>query len=275
MCVLIHKVAINQKTGERFLESLARRGRFHRDLSRLFRRSIGWEITKTLKQRLRALFVIYCCICLIGCATRGAIEYAQETGETETHHWNVDAVTFAAIRDDRFVRVCVELSDSDATTETELTIDLQEITDQFNRLDTVVGTLEDGVNTESYICGLELESDEKALPVSVIDSNASDIVEELQLLNQKAKDELVLVLLHHDTGSYLVFGAPVGMYKGLDEHALGGYTAVEHHHSSSIFILLPIAVAVDAVIIGAIVMLLFVCVWPIFWPICFPLVGNA
>ncbi|UCB55851.1 MAG: hypothetical protein JSW45_04805 [Thiotrichales bacterium] len=214
---------------------------------------------KTLRKLLRTIFVYYSCICLIGCVTPAAIEYAEEQGETETHHWKVKAVTFAAISDNRFVRMCIEFVDDTETTVTELNIDLQEMTEQLNQQDADIGGLEEGVDTESTLCSLELEWNEDRLPVLVIHSDAQDTAEALQALDPLPPDGPAVILLQHATGNYLVFRAPAGMYEGLDQHVLGTYTEVEQHYSSSIYVLLPIAVAVDVALIAAIVVLYIPC----------------
>lgn len=225
---------------------------------------------QALKNLFRTSFVIYSCICLIGCVTSKALEYTAEIGETETRLWNVQAITFAAIRDNRFVRMCIEFSSPTDTTETELSIDLQEITQQLNNQEATISVLEDEVNTESSLCSLELEEDEMILPISVVNSDAHDIVEALQSLKQEPLDEPVVSLLQHETGSYLVFGAPISMYEGLDTHALGTYIEIEQHYSPSIFLLMPIAIAADVVIISAMVILFIPCVIPILFPLCIP-----
>jgi hypothetical protein len=200
-----------------------------------------------------------------------ALDYAEETAETESREWRVTAVSFAAIRDDRFVRMCLELDSASDTAETELSIDLQEITQQLNNQDGVIGGLEDGVNAESSLCSLELEDGEKRVPVSVVYSDAHDIVDALQALDQAQADELGVSLLHHGTGSYLVFGAPDGVYEGLDMHAVGTYTEIKKHYGASIFILLPLAIAFDAVIIAVMIILLIPCAIPLLLPLCIPI----
>ena len=216
-------------------------------------------MSQILKKLLQTIFVYYSCICLIGCVTPAAIEYAEEQGETETRHWKVNTVTFAAIRDDRFVRMCIEFVDDTETTVTELNIDLQEMTEQLNQQDTGIGGLEEGVDTESTLCSLELEWNEDRLPVSVIHSGAQDIAEALQGLDRPPPDGPAVTLLQHATGNYLVFRAPAGMYEGLDQHVLGTYTEVEQHYSSSIYVLLPIAITVDVALISAMVILYIPC----------------
>ena len=121
------------------------------------------------------------------------------------------------------------------------------------------------------MCSLELEAGEQELPVSLIHSDAQDIVQALQWLETEILDGPVVSLLQHETGSYLVFGAPADMYKGLDNHAFRSYTETEHHYSSSAFILLPLAIAVDA----AILVLFIPCVIPILWPFCIPVMIVA
>ena len=226
---------------------------------------------QALKNLFRTLFVIYSCICLIGCVTPKALEYAEQMGETETQNWNVEAVTFAAIRDNRFVRMCIEFSSPANKTDTELSIDLQEMTELLNNQDAIVSGLKDGVNTESSLCGLALEQNEKILPISVVYSDARNIVEALQVLNQVPLNEPVVSLLHLQSGSYLVFGAPGGMYEGLDKHALGTYTEVEQHYHPSIFLLLPLALVVDAALIAVMIILIIPCAIPILLPLCIPI----
>ncbi len=216
-------------------------------------------MSQMLRKLLRTVFVYFNCICLIGCVTPKAIEYAQEQGEKEIHHWKVNTVTFAAIRDDRFVRMCIEFVSDTGSTVTELNVDLQVMTEQLNTQEAVIGELEEGVNTESALCSMELESDETRLPVSVVHSDVQDIAEALQGLDRPSPDGPVITLLQHATGNYLVFRAPAGMYEGLDQHVLGSYTEVEQHYGSSIFVLLPIAIAVDVALISAMVILYIPC----------------
>ena len=216
------------------------------------------------------LFTLYSCICLVGCVTPKALEYAERTGEKETHHWNIKAIKFAAIRDNRFVRLCLELSSPTDATTTELQIDLQQVTEQLNAQDDVVGALKDGVNTESSLCSLELEADEKPLAASVIHSDAADMAQALQGLEHWSMDGPVVSLLNYQSESYLVIGAPEGMYEGLEQHALGSYTEIETHYNSSIFILLPLAIAVDAAIISVMIVMVVVCAIPFLLPLCLP-----
>ena len=228
-----------------------------------------------LQQWLRTLLVVYSCIALVGCMTPRAIEYAKGRGTTETRHWNIAAITFAAIRDDRYVRICVSLTGSAGATETEISVDLQRIAEQLDSQDGVAGGLQDGVNTESAICGHELHEDEHSLPVAVVHSNAFDIVEALQAFYQQTPDRPVAGLLHMESESYLVLGAMPGLYEGLDGHALGPYTETVQHYHSSIFLLLPIAVAFDAALIAVMVVMFIICLIPLFLPICIPFVAAA
>ena len=223
-----------------------------------------------LGSRIRTLFAIYCCICLVGCVTPKVIEYTEATGSKEALQWKVNSVTFAAIRNNRQVRMCVELSSANQRSKTEIIIDLQQLTEQLNAQGRITGGLEDGVNSESSLCSPELDTGEKALPVSEIHSDAQDLVEALQSLGRLPLEEPVVYLLHHMSESYLVFGMPSGMYEGLDKHAIGSYSETEIHYSGSIFILLPLALAVDAVIIGTMIILFIPCVIPVLLPLCIP-----
>ena len=224
-----------------------------------------------LKHFLRSLMVVYSCISLSACMTPRAIEYAAGIGETETRLWSVDAITFAAIRDDRYVRICVSLSGPAGATESELLIDLQRVAEQLSSQDEVVGGLKDGVNTESSLCGLELEVDEQRLPVSVVHSDAADVAEALQAFDQSALERPAAGLLHFGAESYLVFAIQAGMYDGLDRHALGPYTEVVQHYHPSIFLLQPIAVAFDAALVAGMIVLIIPCLIPIFLPLCIPI----
>jgi len=224
------------------------------------------------------LGVIYSCICLIGCTTSKVIQYAEETAESETLYWNVEAIKFAAIRDNRYVRMCLELSGTTGQAKKELSVDLEQITQQLENQEAVINEFADGQNTESSLCSSELEEGETALPVSVVSSDLPDITEALQALYQEPQDGPVVSLLKHQTGNYVVFGAPAGMYSGLGEHALGSYQEIDLHYSPWIILLLPLALAVDAVIISVMIILIIPCVIPFLFPLCIPIViatGNG
>lgn len=231
----------------------------------------GRDMSWLLKKLFRNLIVFYSCICLIGCATSRAFEYAKENGEMRIQDWSVDAVTFAAIRDNRHIRVCVELSSPTDKTVTQLNIDLLEMSKQLSSQEAVIGGLKDGLNTEASLCSRLLEVDEKRLPVSVVYSDALNIDEALRSLQQKPLDELTVFMLHHETESYLVFGAPAGMYQSLDHYAFETYTDVEQHYHPSIFLLMPLTLVIDVAMIA----LIIPCVIPIFWPICLPVAMVA
>jgi hypothetical protein len=199
------------------------------------------------------------------------IQYAEETAESETLYWNVEAIPFAAIRDNRYVRMCLELSGSTGQANKELRIDLEQITQQLENQETIVNEFADGQNTESTLCGFELEEGEQALPVSVVSSDLPDITEALQALYQEQQEGPVVSLLQHETGNYVVFGAPAGMYSGLEKHALGSYQEIDLHYSPWIILLLPLALAADAVIISLMIILLIPCAIPFLLPLCIPI----
>ena len=224
-----------------------------------------------MKNLFQMLVVIYSSICLVGCVTSNVIEYAEETAETVSRYWSVENITFAAIRDNRFVRMCIEFRSPTDSTEAELSIDLNEITEQLNAQSSAISRFEDGINTESSTCSLELEDNERVLPILVTHSDASDISDALHQLGQETYDELVINLLRHETENYLVFGVPVGMHEGLDKYALDSYTQIEKHFRKSIILLLPLALAVDAAIIVVMVILIILCAIPILLPLCFPM----
>lgn len=228
-----------------------------------------------LRQWFRTVLVIYSCIALVGCMTPRAIEYAEGRGKAETRHWNIAAITFAAIRDDRYVRICVSLAGAAGATETEISVDLQQIAEQLDSQDGIIGGLKDGVNTESAICGHELHEDEHELPVAVVHSTATDVVEALHAFYQQTPDRPVAGLLHMESESYLVLGAMPGLYEGLDGHALGPYTETVQHYHPSIFLLLPIAVAFDAALIAVMVVMIVICAIPLFLPFCLPFMMAA
>ena len=97
----------------------------------------------TIKNQFRTIFVGYICICLLGCVTPRLIEYAEETGEMETRHWNLEDINFAAIRDNRYIRMCITFSSSSETTRREVAVDLREITELFNSHDSTINGLEE------------------------------------------------------------------------------------------------------------------------------------
>lgn len=224
-----------------------------------------------LKKLLRTVFIFYSCICLAGCVTSKLLDYAEQTAEIETLHWKVEAVTFAAIRDNHFVRLCLKLSSPSDTSIAGLSIDLQEMNGQLINQPGLIGKFEDGLNTQPSICNYEYEIDEKALPISIVHSDETSIADAMQVLNQELVDEQTVILLQHNSGNYLVFRSPAGMYECLDRHAIGSYNEIEHHYSPGVFILMPLVVVVDAVLITAMIIITVICAIPFLLPLCIPL----
>jgi hypothetical protein len=234
----------------------------------------GIKVCK-MKKLLRLLVVVYSSIGLIGCTTQKAIEYIESTAETVTHHWNVEGIEFAAIEDNRYVRMCIILSSQTDTKTEELTIDLQQISNTLNNQTAVIEGLEAGLSDESPFCSRYLEAGENSVPISEIHSDAPDITEALYAIYPEPLDQPVITLLQHDTGRYLVFGAPMDMYGGLDEHAFGSYTQTEQRFSPAVVLLIPLALIVDAALITAMVILLITCVIPFLLPLCIPIAIAA
>jgi hypothetical protein len=228
-----------------------------------------------MKKLFRLLVVVYSSIGLIACTTQKAIEYIDSNAETITRHWSVEGIKFAAIEDNRYVRMCMILSSQTDTTTEELTIDLEQISNTLNNQTAVIEGLEAGLSDESPFCSRYLEEGEKSVPISEIHSDAPDITEALYAIYQEPLDQPVITLLHHETGRYIVFGAPMDMYGGLDEHAFGSYTQTEQRFSPAVVLLIPLTLIVDAVLITAMVILLVTCAIPLLLPLCIPIAIAA
>ena len=98
---------------------------------------------------LRLSITFYVCISLIGC-TSASYRQAQAYANREPKYWTIEDVTFAAIRDQRYIRMCVKLRHFSEEATTEVKFDINKIKEQlYNENNTVV----------SYEQGAKLQDD--------------------------------------------------------------------------------------------------------------------
>ena len=222
-----------------------------------------------MKKLLQQIAIIYSSISLVGCVTPKAIEYIDESAETVTHHWKIESIDFAAIKDNRYVRMCIAFSSPTDKTTTELAFDLEQISNTLVNMNAETVDLENVSSGDSAFCNRDLEEDEQSLPVLEMYSDAPDITEALYALYPEPLDTPAVTLLHHESERYLVFGAPMDLYENLDNHAYDSYTQTEKRHSPGTALVIIPAILADAVIISAMAVLILICLIPPFTPFCF------
>ena len=232
----------------------------------------------------------YVCISLLGC-TSAAWRQADSYANREPKYWTIEDVTFAAIRDNRFVRLCVKLQNNSEEAVTEVNIDLQQVNYQLKKLDATISNIEEGkkleksykasnpdlviddesnnlspqVEEEGYApCITVLQKSEKSLPVIVKKSDGIDISATLFEIGEEPPDHPALFLIEHGEKNYIVFGAPMQMYSELADHAFRCYS--EDQTEPSRYLLVPLAFVGDVVIVLGAVARVIVCI--LLLPLC-------
>lgn len=241
-------------------------------------------------RNFQVVVACYICISLLGC-TSAAWRQADSYANREPKYWTIEDVTFAAIRDHRFVRLCVKLQNNTEEAVTEVNIDLQQVNDQLKNVDTAVSNIEEGkklekfhktnepdiniddesnnlslqVEEESYTpCITVLQKNEESLPVIVKKSDGIDISTTLFEIGEEPPDHPALFLIEHGEAHYIVFGAPMQMYSELTDHALRCYA--EDQTEPSRYLLVPLAFVGDVAFVLAAVARVVVCI--LLLPLC-------
>lgn len=231
---------------------------------------------------------IYVIASLVGCATPTILNSASEYSNRESKYWAIDDVTFAAIHDRRFVRLCVKLQRPSEEALTEIKLDLNNIDTQLkDQSDSVVSIsnqeslryleenrpadlaasvessdIKDSATKHYISCDLSLRENEQQLEIikmKIEGENLSVFINEAKL---EAKDEPALFILNKDSRNYLAFGASASEYPNLSKHVMRCYGEDQRRHS--IYLLVPFAIVIDAAMIIVGVFRLVLCI--IFFP---------
>ena len=91
-----------------------------------------------IPQCVRLLIIYYVCVSLIGC-TPAAYRHAEAYAKREPKYWVIEDVTFAAIQDQSYIRMCVKLRHFSEEIKTEVTFDINKVKNQLqNEKSTIV-----------------------------------------------------------------------------------------------------------------------------------------
>ena len=230
------------------------------------------------------------CVSLIGCTT-SAWKQADAYANRESKYWTIEDVTFAAIRDHRFVRLCVNLQHFSEEAVTEVNIDLQQVANKMNNLGTTVSSIEEGGKLEKFYkpikrdndnddegfslgpyveeigyaaCMTELKKNEETLPIIIKKTDGFDMSPTLLEIGEEPPDHPALFLIEHGDVHYIIFGAPMQMYSDMIDHSFRCYA--EDQSEPSRYFLVPLAFAGDVMFVLTMVMVGVVCV--LLLPIC-------
>ena len=226
---------------------------------------------------LRLSITFYVCISLIGC-TSASYRQAQAYANREPKYWTIEDVTFAAIRDQRYIRMCVKLRHFSEEATTEVKFDINKITEQlYNENNTVVSyeqgaKLQDDYHQEEekesnkrYAqCNTELQKEEVKLPIIFKNTDNSNIESVLLDIKQESLEGPALILIDHDYSHYLVLGIPNNLYPELSEHAFRCYA--EDQKEPERYLLVPLAFAGDAFLAVGVIGTVVVCI--VLLPLC-------
>ena len=213
---------------------------------------------------LRLSITFYVCISLIGC-TSASYRQAQAYANREPKYWTIEDVTFAAIREQRYLRMCVKLRHFHEEAITEVKLDINKITEQLKDENNTIESFEQGAKLHNSYqqykekgsdkkysqCNTELQKDEVRLPIIFINSDNSNIESVLLDIKQESLEGPALILIDHDYSHYLVLGIPKNLYPELSEHAFRCYA--EDQKEPERYLLVPLAFAGDAFLaVGAV-----------------------
>ena len=182
-------------------------------------------MTQINKYKIKSWLVrsisIYVIASLVGCATPTILNSASEYSNRVSKYWVIDDVTFAAIRDRRFVRLCVKLQRPSEEAFTEIKLDLNNIDTQLkDQSDSVVSIsnqeslryleenrppdldasvessdIEDSVTKHYISCDLSLRENEQQLEIikmKIEGENLSVFINEAKLEATKSARKLVI-----------------------------------------------------------------------------------
>lgn len=229
---------------------------------------------KKIKSSLFQMAVAYyVCASLVGCTT-ASWRQAESYANRESKYWTIGNVTFAAIRDQRFVRLCATIQHFSEEATTELEIDLRQVMEQLHNEATVTNSIEDGAklekgyaydkeadiyHIEGYVaCDTELKKDEEILPIIVKKTVSLNMSATMLGISDEPTDRPSLIVVEHGGARYIVFSAPASMYPNLSNHAFSCYA--EDQKESGWYLLVPLAFVGDVIAVMTTVFAVGVCI---------------
>ena len=233
---------------------------------------------------MKTIFIFYLSICISGCHTPWLINTADKYKNRVNKFWEINDVTFAAIREQRFVRLCINLQRFSEMILTEVNIDLSNVDKQFQEQINRVVSIEnqaklktqkvkepsknnishenegyisdDAINdekSESVVyasCDNALRENEKLISIEYKRVEEDDLNEFINEINKHKTNELTIFLVEKAGKKYLVFGIPEEDFPDLSDHAIRCYGEDQRSNGTYLlYLLLPVTVALDAVLI--------------------------
>ena len=213
-----------------------------------------------LKTRLKVYLAFYVCINVAGCVTPAAWKHAEKMANEPPTYRSLTDVYFAAFRSPDHLRLCVlvRAGSSDEPSPATLNIDLEKISESLTRRgatehDTTSRALNSiGVGSKlSNQCEPVLQGEEEPVSIERIQVEETELSGALQ---QLAPKELTVFVLEHNNQSHIVIGSTDQDFPGLNNEAFSAHA--EDNASKAGYVLVPLAVVADAVILVGIA---FVC----------------
>jgi hypothetical protein len=228
-------------------------------------------MTNQFSRWLRLLITFYVCISHIGC-TPLAYKQADAYAKREPKYWTIEDVTFAAIRDKRYIRMCVELRHFDEEAITEVSLDINNIVEQLENENNAIISYEEGeklkdgyqqdeetISEKKYAeCNTALQKKEVELPIIYKNSNHSNIESILLDIKQETLEDPALIVIDHNDSRYLVFGFPENLYSEFSEHAFRCYA--EDQKEPERYLIVPLAIFGDAFLVVGTIGTVVVCI---------------
>jgi len=208
-----------------------------------------------LKTRLKVYFVLYICINVAGCATPAAWKYAERKANELPTYRGLTDVYFAAFRSPDQLRLCVlvRADNMEEPSPATLNIDLEKVSESLtSRGETKHDTTSRALNSISVgsklsnKCKPALQSGEEPVPIERIQVKETELSGALQ---QLAPEELTVFVLKQTNQSHMVIGSTDQDFPGLNTEAFSAHA--EDNSSNAGYVLVPLAVVADVVIIAA------------------------
>jgi hypothetical protein len=217
--------------------------------------------------RLVSCMILSICIFfnVAGCATPAALRYAdRQANEPPTYRTILD-VNFAALHGPDQLRLCV-LIPADSTGESSpatLKINLAKISESLTERGTTshdnTSFADSSIGVGSKLrneCEPALQGAEEMISIVRIQLEGTDLVSALQ---QLAPEELTVFVLEQNGKSHIVVGSPDQDFPGMNHEAFNAYA--EDNASKAGYLLVPLAIVADVVIVAVYVLRGFLCVF--------------
>ena len=215
----------------------------------------GKMTDRFLKTRFRNYLALYVCLNVAGCATPAAWKYAEQKANEPPTYWSITDVTFAALDGPDQLRLCVlaRTGETEEASPATLTINLEEISNSLaERITTEnndTSPADNAVGEGSKLtnrCEPVTQGDEELVSIERVQVAAEDLSDALE---QLAPEALTVFVLEQSGSSHTVVGSPDQDFPGLNREVFSAH--VENNASKGGYVLVPLAVVADTVLVVA------------------------